>query len=69
MIRQVFGEESMSRTQNVQIRQDRKRRGEGDEHACQFFFFFFTLSELFTKNLSWQAKHSIPHATLRFYGE
>jgi hypothetical protein len=35
--------------------------------ACSSFS--LTSRELFTKNLSWQAKQSIPRATVTFYGD
>jgi hypothetical protein len=36
------------------------------EHAHQFLL---TSRGLFTKNSSWQAKQSIPHTTVTFYGD
>jgi hypothetical protein len=44
----------------------KKDRGEGQEHSHHSLSY---QEELFTKNLSWQAKQSIPHATVMFYGD
>jgi hypothetical protein len=64
MIRQAFGEESMSRTLTETEKGDR-----GTAKSRAWLSFSLTSKELFTKNSSWQAKQSIPHATVTYYGD
>jgi hypothetical protein len=53
----------------VQTHRDRKRRDRwrAKSRACSSFF--LTLRGLFTKNSTWQAKQSILHTTVMFYGD
>jgi hypothetical protein len=69
MIRLAFGEESMSRTRKAQTQWDRERRDRWRAKSRARSSFSSTLSGLFTKNWSWQAKQSIPHITVTFYGD
>jgi hypothetical protein len=39
---------------------------QSQEHCSSFYL---TSSGLFTNNLSWQLKHSIPHNIVTFYGD
>jgi hypothetical protein len=59
MIRQAFGEESKERKKARQVKSKVK----------SMFIIFFDIRGLFTKNLSWQAKQSILHTTVTFYGD
>jgi hypothetical protein len=67
MTRQAFGGEIMSRTWEVHIHPDRKRRDRwrAKSRACSSFS--LTSFGMFTKNSSWQAKQSITHTTVTFY--
>jgi hypothetical protein len=58
----------MGRTRKVQ-NQDQKRcdRWRPKSGACSSYS--LTLRGLFTKNSSWKAKQSIPHATVMFYSD
>jgi hypothetical protein len=69
MIRQSFGEVSISCTRKVQThpRPKKARRGTTKSRACLSFSLISGL--LFTRNPSWQAKQSIPHTTVTFYGD
>jgi hypothetical protein len=46
-------------------------KGKTGKEQSQEYAHHFSLksSGLFTKNSPWQAKHSIPHTTVTFYGE
>jgi hypothetical protein len=68
VIRQLFGEENMSITRNDQNHLGRRRRDEEkiSEHAHHFLWH---KGGLFTKNSSWQTKHTIPRTTVTLYGE
>jgi hypothetical protein len=64
MIRQAFGEESMSHTWKVQTHGDRKKGETDEEQSEEHARHFFILKGLFTKNSAWQAKQSIPHTAV-----
>jgi hypothetical protein len=68
MIRQLFGEESMSCTRRVQTHQDQKQARQV-KNKDKSMFFILTSRELFIKNPSWQAKQSFPYITVAFYGD
>jgi hypothetical protein len=72
MIRQAFGEESMSRTWVFEWRSRSRagRKGEtGEKQSQEHAHHFFTWRGLLTKSSSWHAKKSIPHTTVTFYGD
>jgi hypothetical protein len=60
---------SMSRTQNVQTYQDRKRRDRWRAKSRARSLFSFTSRGLLKTNSSWKAKQPIPHITVMFYDE
>jgi hypothetical protein len=69
MIRQAFGEESMSSIWAVQTHRDRKRRDRrrAKSRACSSFS--LTSNGLFTNNSSWHTKQSVPNTSVMFYGD
>jgi transposase len=73
MIRQAFGEESMSCTRvfewHARFRASRTsiEDDQAKSRACSSFS--LTSRGLFTKKSSWQAKQSILYATVTFYGD
>jgi hypothetical protein len=69
MIRQAFGEDGVSRTQEVQTQRNRKRWNKWRTKSIACSSFSLTPRGLFTKKHSWQAKQSFPHTTLMFYGD
>jgi hypothetical protein len=68
VIRQAFGEESMSCTRMIEWQTETGETGEeqSQEHAHNVSL---TSRGLFINNSSWQAKQSIPHTTVMFYGD
>jgi hypothetical protein len=69
MIRQAFGKKAWalhgkSKLTETQKGRDRRKAKPG---ACSSFS--LTSRRLFTNNSSWQAKQSIPHTTVTFYGD
>jgi hypothetical protein len=69
LIRQTFREESMCHTREVQTHWHRKKwdRWKAKSRVC--LTFSLTSRWLFTKNSSWQAKQSVPHTAVTFYGD
>jgi hypothetical protein len=67
MIRQAFGEESMSHIQRAQTHWDWKRRDRWRTKSRVCSSFSLTSRGLFVKNLPWQAKQSIPYTTVMLY--
>jgi plasmid maintenance system killer protein len=67
MIRQAFGEESMSCRKSKHTETEKGETGEeqSQEHVHHFSL---TSEGLFTKNSSWQAKHSLLHTIETFWG-
>jgi hypothetical protein len=65
MIRQAFAEESFAvhgMSKLVETRKTRKATG-------KIKSMFFDIKGFFTNKSSWQAKQSIPHTTVKFYGD
>jgi hypothetical protein len=71
MIRQAFGQESVSRTRvferHVRFRADREEGRQVRSKAKSMLIIFFTSKGLFTKNLPWQPRQSILHTTVIFH--
>jgi hypothetical protein len=54
---------------HAQFRTDSKRRDRWRAKSRTCSSFSFTSRRLFTENSFWQAKQSIPHTTVMFYGD
>jgi hypothetical protein len=73
MIRQAFGEESMSRTLMFELEspnalRSRKLR-QVKSKVKSMLIIFFVVEVIIQKNSSWQAKQSFIHTTVMFYGD
>jgi hypothetical protein len=71
MIRQGFGEESISRTWVLEkTKLSKTEKGETGREQSQVHAYNFNLTSrgLITKRSSWQAEQSIPHNIVTFYG-